>query len=222
MTTAMACKGSLAEGHHQIPGASPVLDQIVGACGHQQTPHANNGQQEHKSSSASIRTTSALCRLRPTRTGTMPVLVWCVFVLLFVLECISSLPLAESATFGRVCALNETVVLLEYNSNSTHKDYYTVSNTSAMDALLLFANGSTPTLASLAEQNLFPARQCPCVDDGEPAVYCTLDSGDVCGMRRDPSPDGSNTGEVSCFLLSSRTVFVRNAWPVVVLWYGGE
>jgi len=51
---------------------------------------------------------------------------------------------------------------------------------------------------------------CPCA----PQYFCMAGDGDVCGVPRlEDEP-------VSCFHISNRTTFIRNAWPVVVLWYG--
>ncbi|KAL3763838.1 hypothetical protein ACHAW5_006256 [Stephanodiscus triporus] len=90
--------------------------------------------------------------------------------------------------------------------------------------------------ASTASKRTYIARSCPC--DASGSTYCLIDgvSGavpDSCGV---PWSDNisimtqSNTNisdsvlfdtrNIGCFELSSQTVFTRNAWPVVVLWYG--
>jgi len=58
-------------------------------------------------------------------------------------------------------------------------------------------------------QGQYVALSCPCRED----TYCLVNSGNACGTHR-------SSDAVSCFSLDSRTIFVRNAWPVVVLWYG--
>lgn len=57
------------------------------------------------------------------------------------------------------------------------------------------------------------AKRCPCA---LVRTYCIMSNpaADTCGIPRDPSVP------VGCFSLSTRTLFIRNAWPVVVLWYG--
>mmetsp|Transcript_24642 Transcript_24642/g.59419 ORF Transcript_24642/g.59419 Transcript_24642/m.59419 type:complete len:711 (+) Transcript_24642:160-2292(+) len=85
------------------------------------------------------------------------------------------------------------------------------------------------------------ARRCPC--DASGRTYCLVDgiSGSVpdsCGVpwSDDLSHFSSNvttilgagsdnvvlfdTDNIGCFELNGQTVFIRNAWPVVVLWYG--
>ena len=63
---------------------------------------------------------------------------------------------------------------------------------------------------------LFYARQCPCASKrttrgGVTSVaLCPMDRM-TCGMDRHD--------RVKCFNQSSRTVLIRNAWPVVILWY---
>lgn len=80
----------------------------------------------------------------------------------------------------------------------------------------------------------YMARHCPCDATGN--VYCLLDGirssvPDTCGIpaaentftiseRPDDDSSPSESPTISCFELESQTVFVRNAWPVVVLWYG--
>lgn len=92
----------------------------------------------------------------------------------------------------------------------------------------------------------YTARRCPCDTTG--VTYCLVDSEistnlpDTCGI---PIPIDSDqvdheynfifgvsnypynytnstqgNATIECFDMSSQTVFIRNAWPVVVLWYG--
>ena len=57
-------------------------------------------------------------------------------------------------------------------------------------------------------------RECQCSFRTNEDKYCPFDK-TACGIPRDP------TGAVGCFNQSSRTALIRNAWPVVILWYGG-
>lgn len=83
----------------------------------------------------------------------------------------------------------------------------------------------------------YTARQCPC--DATGATYCLIDSEmstdipDTCGVPQasnflfgvsnypynySNSTQGNTT--IECFEMAHQTVFIRNAWPVIVLWYG--
>ncbi|KAL3796434.1 hypothetical protein HJC23_004231 [Cyclotella cryptica] len=87
------------------------------------------------------------------------------------------------------------------------------------------------------KKTTFNARHCPCDSTGK--VYCLVDSDistipDTCGVPKGTrftvsSPYNYGTffnitkqenSTIDCFELKSQTVFIRNAWPVVVLWYG--
>lgn len=81
-------------------------------------------------------------------------------------------------------------------------------------------------------KTLYTARTCPC--DTEGGTYCIIDSDvssttpDTCGIpqERRASIFGHdsnytwNVTKVECFEMASQTIFIRNAWPVIVLWYG--
>eukprot|EP00563_Minutocellus_polymorphus_P005920 CAMPEP_0181028236 /NCGR_PEP_ID=MMETSP1070-20121207/4567_1 /TAXON_ID=265543 /ORGANISM="Minutocellus polymorphus, Strain NH13" /LENGTH=632 /DNA_ID=CAMNT_0023105485 /DNA_START=114 /DNA_END=2012 /DNA_ORIENTATION=+ len=59
------------------------------------------------------------------------------------------------------------------------------------------------------------ARLCPCAPQDH--TYCLAQphvSQNTCGIPRD------SRLPVGCYNLTNRIVFIRNAWPVVVLWYG--
>mmetsp|Transcript_6963 Transcript_6963/g.15300 ORF Transcript_6963/g.15300 Transcript_6963/m.15300 type:complete len:649 (+) Transcript_6963:139-2085(+) len=78
------------------------------------------------------------------------------------------------------------------------------------------------------KDNVYMARPCPCDDSGR--VYCLVEGtksgpvADSCGIPAVTDGFTVSTPEnmtvVECFELGSQTVFIRNAWPVVVLWYG--
>jgi len=91
--------------------------------------------------------------------------------------------------------------------------------------------------SSPTTKKTFIGRQCPC--DSEKRTYCLMDgiegpAPDSCGvpwadnlstifLSQDSNTTDSdiyNRNEIGCFELNSQTVFIRNAWPVVVLWYG--
>ena len=95
----------------------------------------------------------------------------------------------------------------------------------------------TDPSSSATTETTFIGRQCPC--DSEKRTYCLMDgiegpAPDSCGvpwadnlstifLSQDSNTTDSdiyNTQEIGCFELNSQTVFIRNAWPVVVLWYG--
>eukprot|EP00956_Cyclotella_meneghiniana_P043862 scaffold291577_cov73-Cyclotella_meneghiniana.AAC.2 len=81
-------------------------------------------------------------------------------------------------------------------------------------------------------KTLYTARTCPCDTGG--GTYCIIDSDvssstpDTCGIpqERRASIFGHdsnltwNTTTIECFEMASQAIFIRNAWPVIVLWYG--
>ncbi|KAL9186202.1 hypothetical protein ACHAXT_005440, partial [Thalassiosira profunda] len=94
------------------------------------------------------------------------------------------------------------------------------------------AANQTTSASSKTTYN-YIARSCPC--DGTGRTYCLVDGistgaiPDSCGVPWSGDPmftmAGHNystfdTTRIGCFELNSQTVFIRNAWPVVVLWYG--
>lgn len=99
------------------------------------------------------------------------------------------------------------------------------------NARLLESNGLSS--ASNASKTHY-ARSCPCDSSGR--TYCLIGGGavpDACGipwsddavtlLQQNKNISGIalyNTTGIGCFGLSSHTMFTRNAWPVVVLWYG--
>lgn len=66
--------------------------------------------------------------------------------------------------------------------------------------------------STTSTSQIFPAKECVCA--GINNVYCLIEYGDLCGVPRDPND------AVGCFHLDSKTKFIQNAWPVVLLWYG--
>ena len=98
-------------------------------------------------------------------------------------------------------------------------------------------------IETFSGENVYMAKPCPCDDTGR--VYCLVEGtnsgsvADTCGIPANtgiitvsPSEDGTTTTTINsnsnnetiiameCFELGNQTVFIRNAWPVVVLWYG--
>lgn len=70
---------------------------------------------------------------------------------------------------------------------------------------------------SVNDGTVFYVRQCQCSTrpwEKEIQAYCPLDKS-TCGIPRSPGEP------VGCFNQSSRTSLIRNAWPVIVLWYAG-
>mmetsp|Transcript_20611 Transcript_20611/g.44773 ORF Transcript_20611/g.44773 Transcript_20611/m.44773 type:complete len:621 (-) Transcript_20611:26-1888(-) len=128
----------------------------------------------------------------------------------------------------------QTIVQLGRHEMSGSKNFLRANRNNR-----LMETESNPDLSSSSSnKQTFIARSCPCDDSGR--TYCLIDgiSGavpDSCGVpysdnfntifaKKDTnSSDISviyNTMEIGCFELNSQTVFIRNAWPVVVLWYG--
>jgi len=86
----------------------------------------------------------------------------------------------------------------------------------AKSGAFLVLNDSNVTSTQVeSDIESFRARECLCSKHERPQ-YCLVQQGDTCGIPRD------NTAPIGCFFLDSRTVFIRNAWPVVLLWYGGK
>lgn len=80
---------------------------------------------------------------------------------------------------------------------------------------------------------VYMARPCPCSDSEE--FYCLVEGlkgsvHDTCGVtlstyftifgNNTSSVHSSAVAKVECFKLEKDTMFIRNAWPVVVFWYG--
>lgn len=97
----------------------------------------------------------------------------------------------------------------------------------------LRAESAANQTAPASGKTTYIARSCPC--DGSGRTYCLIDGistgaiPDSCGVPWSGDPmftmAGYNystfdTSRIGCFELNSQTVFIRNAWPVVVLWYG--
>jgi len=101
----------------------------------------------------------------------------------------------ESAAFSRVCSLNSKQYVVQFDASTN--EFSLLSNVTVDNAQV--------------SQGQYVALSCPCRED----TYCLVNSGNACGTHR-------SSDAVSCFSLDSRTIFVRNAWPVVVLWYGGK
>jgi len=77
-------------------------------------------------------------------------------------------------------------------------------------------------------KRVYMARSCPCGGNDE-TNYCLVEGlegsvHDTCGITHSALTWFSNnnttsTTKVECFKLESHTVFIRNAWPVIVFWY---
>jgi hypothetical protein len=92
----------------------------------------------------------------------------------------------------------------------------------------------------LETKTKYTGRQCPC--DATGVTYCLVDSdisssnADTCGVAQSSSflfgvsnypynysnltSTDQYNATIECFDMASQTVFIRNAWPVIVLWYG--
>ena len=160
------------------------------------------------------------------------------------LKCI----VAAAATFGKVCTLQgsppvwlkydpvtEQLSLFETTAGSDHGDQDDDGGR-ALGRQVTVQNGTQDVgLMGRPFPNLFRgprskrsflARSCPCDESGR--TYCLVEDlagavPDHCGVFWSPTglrdDAGSRAADVGCFALTSQTSFVRNAWPVVVLWY---
>ena len=106
---------------------------------------------------------------------------------------------ASSSKFIRMCYLqNQPIVYFTYDPTSKSYLSYTGKDTN---------DTSVPEDAT----EIYEARECTC----RRGNYCLVQDGDACGIRYE-------TFDVGCFQMNTKTIFVRNAWPIVVLWYAGE
>ena len=147
-----------------------------------------------------------------------------VFKIIYVI-CIF-LPKIEGAAFIRMCSLHSSRVRgLEYDEE---RERYILSNrnpnnhgnTNSNNGTRLLLRGADviPALITDAEsprslqvEDVIYVRDCNCAFNSFTEYYCPVEK-DTCGVLRD--------GSVRCFTTNSRTVLIRNAWPVIILWYG--
>jgi len=151
----------------------------------------------------------------------------------------STIPENQSELFDSTASDNEGVRML---NTAIHIGKHIISKgnnflrANRNDRYLLDTTESDPS-SSTTTKKTFIGRQCPC--DSEKRTYCLMDgiegpAPDSCGvpwadnlstifLSQDSNTTDSdiyNRNEIGCFELNSQTVFIRNAWPVVVLWYG--
>lgn len=148
-----------------------------------------------------------------------------------------------AAAFTRICPLNSAPVLLEYDEvtgnffvkESSSSEKKGVGDEEEVRQLKRAADRTVRVAGSQhkrhlrarrdEEKRVYMARFCPC-SGGVEETYCLVEgtSGpvhDTCGVTHSAltiSHSAPNT-KVECFKLESHTVFIRNAWPVVVFWY---
>jgi len=124
-------------------------------------------------------------------------------------------------------------LLTSLTSRFLNSEFVSLSSTSSIFDLDGGQQRQTSNNSNSNTKKKYIAKQCPCDPDG--LTYCLLDgiSGavpDSCGAPWSEVFLTSNTtlanlssydtDDIGCFELNSQTVFIRNAWPVVVLWYG--
>jgi len=143
---------------------------------------------------------------------------------------------AEALDFLRLCriqspieaiALDEATgqyVILDYNRTHISNDTGPTSAPTATRRLLRHPDSSVfPALtvdtsrATMQSNNSsssstgIQVRECFCGNSGAADVYyCPVDK-DTCGIQQ-------QNGRMGCFAQSTQTIFIRNAWPVVVIW----
>lgn len=144
---------------------------------------------------------------------------------------------ADDADVRRLVSSKRRTVQVGKHIMSAEKDYFLRANTNPR--LQESTNPSTSIFSSLSsKKKTFIARACTC--DTLTITYCLVDGiegpiPDTCGVawkddlstvfmsssnNTELGSDIYNLDDVGCFELNSQTVFIRNAWPVVVLWYG--
>lgn len=154
---------------------------------------------------------------------------------------------AAAAFFTKICPLNNAPVPLEYDEatgkyslieSSTEMKEDGGGDITADEEVRLLKRtvrvaGSERKRRHLRARReevkrVYMARSCPC--GNEETTYCLVEglSGsahDTCGLSYSSLTLFSNITtsysgtKVECFKLESHTVFIRNAWPVIVFWY---
>ena len=100
-------------------------------------------------------------------------------------------------------------------SNFEEEERYALSRLPS-ESTVNFRDLSTSLVDPDGRQNQFialHARHCPCAGE---AAYCLStpeNSQDSCGVNR------NSRHPAGCYKQSSKVVFIRNAWPVVMLWF---
>lgn len=142
------------------------------------------------------------------------------------------LSIADAADYARLCTLKQSEILaVVYDEESGV--YVVINETGLFDRnktmgggrQLLRASSVVPAIAVSTNRRIQSStnitgpvhyvRQCQCTYRPEDSdLYCPLDKS-TCGVPK------SSTEPIGCFNQSSRTSLIRNAWPVIVLWYGG-
>jgi hypothetical protein len=90
-----------------------------------------------------------------------------------------------------------------------------VSNTGNMGTTSGNASDSTATTAITSRNNrTILVRECPCA----PTIYCEQ-SFDICGIPASSTGEQDGTLKIGCFAQSSKDTLLRNAWPLLLLWY---
>lgn len=129
----------------------------------------------------------------------------------------------KAEEFTQICPLTQfPTVYLQVDdegifkmANSTNL-LNTKNNGNVTTTITIGTSNSTNNnpFSDFSSVDFIPAKQCSCAS--APSIFCLLENGDTCGVPRDPN------SPVGCFFFDSRAVFVKNAWPVVLLWYGGK
>ena len=133
-----------------------------------------------------------------------------------------------AAEFVKLCTLRDSDILpITFDEES--REFVVVDmqgGANNTDANRQLRSGDTAAISVSIERRIQQAnvtgkvyyvRQCMCSTrprETDVQAFCPLDK-TTCGFSRSPNEP------VGCFNQSPRTSLIRNAWPVIVLWYGG-
>ena len=88
------------------------------------------------------------------------------------------------------------------------------SRPSGVPSFMINDNPQSPSFYdSHTNMTIFQVRECPCA----PGIYCHIDL-NTCGVTAS-YPDDDDNNDVGCFARSSKKTLLRNAWPLLLLWY---
>ena len=159
----------------------------------------------------SRRTTSSPLSVNEESRRIMPTMVSLLFLItLLVPKFIDG----NAEEYSSICSLEQNpIVLLQKDKWGN----FMVVNTTMVNEMDSGLNGTnwSNRIDMGPSKDIFRAKECGC-SDRDKIQYCLEKQGDTCGIPRDQKRP------IGCFHLDSRTIFIKNAWPVVLLWYGGK
>lgn len=139
---------------------------------------------------------------------------------------------AEAAKYAKICALPSMADAVELTYGGSEGFFVVEDGGTSSDTVTVAAADQT---AARGGQRTYLALPCPC--DDFKRTYCMIEgpgpTPDSCGVaysnhhdvfiamadRDDNMTSYYNNSDIGCFSYDQQTMFVRNAWPVVVLWY---